>query len=103
MLGDGRYELGRRTVTVSDGAVRLADGTLAGSVLTMDQAVRNLVACGASLASAVHAASVAPAALLGREDLGALRRGAPAHLTVLSDELRPVRTVVGGVEAFASA
>jgi N-acetylglucosamine-6-phosphate deacetylase len=102
MLGDGRYELGRRHVTVSDGAVRLANGTLAGSVLTMDEAVRNLVACGASLASAVHAASAAPAALLGREDLGALRPGAPAHLTVLSDELRPVRTLVGGVEAFVA-
>jgi N-acetylglucosamine-6-phosphate deacetylase len=103
MLGDGRYELGRRHVTVSDGAVRLADGTLAGSVLTMDEAVRNLVACGASLASAVHAASAAPAALLGREDLGALRPGAPAYLTVLDAELCPVRTLVGGVEAFAAA
>jgi N-acetylglucosamine-6-phosphate deacetylase len=103
MLGDGRYELGRRHVTVSDGAVRLADGTLAGSVLTMDEAVRNLVACGASLASAVHAASAAPAALLGREDLGALRPGAPAHLTVLDEELRPVRTLVGGAEAFSAA
>jgi N-acetylglucosamine-6-phosphate deacetylase len=103
MLGDGLYELGRRSVTVSDGAVRLPDGRLAGSVLTMDQAVRNLVAYGASLASATHAASAAPAALLRRGDLGALRPGAPAHLTVLNDELRPVRTLVGGDEAFAAA
>ena len=50
--------------------MRLADGTLAGSALTMDQAVRNLVAGGATLIEAVHAASTAPAALLGREDLG---------------------------------
>ena len=85
-----------------DGAVRLPDGTLAGSVLTMDEAVRNLVACGASLASAVHAASTAPARFLGRDDLGELRLGAPAHLTVLDDELRPLRTLVGGVEAFAN-
>ncbi|HYN52249.1 MAG TPA: N-acetylglucosamine-6-phosphate deacetylase [Thermoleophilaceae bacterium] len=102
LLGAGAYELGGRPVNVSDGAARLADGTLAGSVVTMDQAVRNLVASGASLAAAVHAASAAPAALLGRDDLGDLRAGAPAHLTVLDEELRPVRTLVGGAEAFAS-
>lgn len=95
-------ELGGRRVQIRDGAVRLPDGTLAGSVLTMDEAVRNLVACGASLADAVHAASAAPARLLGRDDLGALRPGAPAHLTVLDEELRVVRTLVGGVEAYAA-
>lgn len=94
-------ELGGRHVQIRDGAVRLPDGTLAGSLLTMDEAVRNLVACGASLADAVHAASGAPARLLGRDDLGALRPGAPAHLTVLDEELRVVRTLVGGAEAFA--
>ncbi|HEV2875307.1 MAG TPA: N-acetylglucosamine-6-phosphate deacetylase [Thermoleophilaceae bacterium] len=93
-------ELGGRLVQIRDGAVRLPDGTLAGSVLTMDEAVRNLVASGASLTDAVRAASAAPARLLGRDDLGALRRGAPAHLTVLDEELRVVRTLVGGVEAF---
>jgi N-acetylglucosamine-6-phosphate deacetylase len=86
---------------VRDGAVRLRDGTLAGSVVTMDEAVRNLVASGASLAAAVHAASTAPARLIGRDDLGSLRPGAPAHLTVLDEELRPLRTLVGGVEVFA--
>src|SRR5918992_843572 len=95
-------ELGGRRVQIRDGAVRLPDGTLAGSVLTMDEAVRNLVASGASLADAVHAASAAPAQLLGRDDLGVLRPGAPAHLTVLDKELRVVRTLVGGVEAFAA-
>ncbi len=103
MLDPGEYALGGRPVRVRDGAVRLPDGTLAGSVVTMDEAVRNLVASGASLASAVHAASAAPARLLGRDDLGVLRPGAPAHLTVLDGELRPVRTLVGGVEAFATS
>jgi N-acetylglucosamine-6-phosphate deacetylase len=102
LLGGGDYELGGRPVRVRDGAVRLPDGTLAGSVLTMDQALRNLVASGASLAAAVHAASAAPAALLGRDDLGGLRPGAPAHLTVLDEDLRPIRTLVGGTEAFAA-
>lgn len=100
-LGGGDYELGGRRVHVRDGAARLPDGTLAGSVVTMDEAVRNLVECGAPLAAAVHAASAAPARLIGRADMGALRPGAPAHLTVLDEELRPSRTLVDGVEAFA--
>jgi N-acetylglucosamine-6-phosphate deacetylase len=101
MRDSAESALGGRPVQIRDGAVRLPDGTLAGSVLTMDEAVRNLVECGASLADAVHAASTAPARLLGRDDLGTLRPGAPAHLTVLDEDLRVVRTLVGGVEAFA--
>jgi N-acetylglucosamine-6-phosphate deacetylase len=100
LLGPGEYALARRKVVVEDGAVRLPDGTLAGSVLTMDQAVRNLVGYGASLADAVHAAATAPAALLGRSDLGVLRPGSPASLAVLDDELHVVRTLVRGAEAF---
>ena len=98
----GSYRLGDRDVQVEDGAVRLPDGTLAGSVLTMDAAVRNLVASGAALEDAVHAASTAPARLLGRDDLGVLRPGATANIAVLNDQLEVERTVVGGHEAFAS-
>ena len=82
--------------------MRLADGTLAGSVLTMDQAVRNLVASGAPPAQALAAAAAAPARLLGRPDLGTIAPGAPAHLVVLDEELRVTRTLVGGAEAFAA-
>jgi N-acetylglucosamine-6-phosphate deacetylase len=103
LLEPGDYGLAGRPVHVRDGAVRLPDGTLAGSVLTMDEAVRNLVHSGAVLADAVRAATTVPARLLGRDDLGALRPRLPAHLTVLDDELRIVRTLVGGVEAFARA
>jgi N-acetylglucosamine-6-phosphate deacetylase len=103
MLVAGEYELGGRRVRVRDGAVRRPDGTLAGSVLTMDEAVRNLVALGASLADAVQAASTAPARLVGRDDLGVLRPGAPAHLAVLDDEMSVRRTLVGGVEVFGSS
>jgi N-acetylglucosamine-6-phosphate deacetylase len=98
----GHYELAGRTVHVRDGAVRLPDGTLAGSVLTLDEAVRNLVSSGAALEDAVYAASTAPARLLGRDDLGVLRERAPAHVTVLDDELRVTRTLVAGTEAFAT-
>ena len=102
MAGRGEYRLGDRPVSVDDGAARLADGTLAGSVLTMDRAVRNLVACGAPPAQALRAAATAPARLLRRSDLGAIAIGAPAHLVVLDDELRVIRTLIAGVEAFAA-
>lgn len=97
----GGHRLGDRAITVRDGAVRLPDGTLAGSVATLDASVRRLVGLGARLEAAVHAASTAPARMLGREDLGVLRPGAPAHLTVLDESVEVVRTVVGGSEAFA--
>jgi N-acetylglucosamine-6-phosphate deacetylase len=100
-LEPGTSRLGHLTVQVRDGAVRLPDGTLAGSVLTIDQAVRNLVAKGASVAQAVHAASRAPALLVDRPDLGTLTEGAPADVAVLDDDLRVVRTLVRGDEVFA--
>jgi N-acetylglucosamine-6-phosphate deacetylase len=103
LLDPGEYELGGRPVQLRDGAVRLADGTLAGSVLTMDEAVRNLAASGAPWIDAVHAASTAPARLLGRGDLGRLEPGAPAHVAVLDDELRVLRTLVGGREALSAS
>jgi N-acetylglucosamine-6-phosphate deacetylase len=81
--------------------VRLADGTLAGSDLTMDQAVRNLVAfAGCSPAQAVDAATATPAAVLGLADRGALRPGAVADLVVLDRSLEVVATVVRGVVAY---
>jgi N-acetylglucosamine-6-phosphate deacetylase len=100
-LEPGTSRLGHRTVQVRDGAVRLPDGTLAGSVLTMDEAVRNLVAKGASLAQAVHAASRVPALLVDRPDLGLITRASPADVAVLDDDLRVVRTLVGGDEVYA--
>ena len=94
-LGPGTYRLGDRAVHVDGGAARLGDGRLAGAVLTMDAAVRNLVALGADIVDAVAAASTAPARMLGREDLGVLRVGAPARVVVLDDRLEVQRTLVG--------
>lgn len=100
-LGEGTHRLGDEEVAVAEGAVRLSDGTLAGSVLTMDRAVRNLVALGVPRVEALEAASAVPADLLGRPELGTLRPGTPADIAVLDDALQVQRTIVGGVERFA--
>ena len=82
---------------VDDTGVRLADGTLAGSNLAMDQGVRNLVAfTGCTAAEAIHAASTAPAHLLGDPTRGNLEAGARADLVVLTEDLHVVSTYVGG-------
>ena len=69
--------------------------TLAGSVIALDTAVRNLVEQGIDLGAAVAAASANPAALLGATDRGRIEAGARAHLVELDDDLR-VRRVTRG-------
>lgn len=92
--------LGDRTVFVDETGARLDDGTLAGSVLTMDAAVRNLVDLGVDRVDALNAASHVPARLLGRT-VG-LRPGLPADVVVLDDDLAVRRTLVGGHQHFVS-
>jgi N-acetylglucosamine-6-phosphate deacetylase len=99
--GEGTFAIGELEVHVADGACRLADGTLAGSVVTMDRAVRELVALGATPGQAVAAATTAPARLIGRPELGTLTPGTPADVVVLDDALEVVRTLVRGVDVFA--
>lgn len=78
---------------VTDTKATLADGTLAGSILTMDQAVRNMVAwTEATPAAALHMATAVPARLLGITDRGELRVGARADLTCWTNDLQVVHT-----------
>ena len=95
-LGDGTYALGEIEIVVTDDVVRRGDGVLAGSALTMPQAVRNLVTAGAPLERALEAASTVPAQVLGLPHLGRLFPGGPADVTVLDDRLEVVRAIVGG-------
>jgi len=84
-------------VQLVDGAPRLSDGTLAGSALTMDQAVRNVVEqCGVDLADAVAAASSTPAELLGLPDRGRLEPGARADVVALGPGLDVDEVWIGG-------
>jgi N-acetylglucosamine-6-phosphate deacetylase len=76
--------------------VRLATGSLAGSVLTMDQALRNLVAIGLDLAQASHRLSLYPADYLGESERGRLAPGAWADIVVLDQDLKPVAVFVEG-------
>lgn len=95
--GDGSYAMGNRLVKVEHGVARLADGTIAGSALTMDTAFRSLVGLGLDVVSAANATSAAPAALTGHPELGTLTPGTPADIVVLDDDLSVVKTLVGGV------
>ena len=96
-MRDGESELGGRRVRVVDAAARLDDGTLAGSMLTMDAAVRGAVRAGVPLEAALRAASTAPARALGLGDRGVVSIGARADLVVLTPDLRVAEVVLGGV------
>lgn len=87
-MPDGEYQLGRQTVTKCLGGVRLADGTLAGSTLTMDQALRNLVqVLGLGLAESSRRVSTHAADHLGLPDRGRLVTGAWGDVVVLDRDL----------------
>lgn len=101
--GTDSGDLGAARVTRDASGVRLADGTLAGSDLRMDAAVRNLLAfTGCSVPEALTAASTTPAAALGLTDCGRIEPGRRADLVVLDDQLRIVATIVAGEVAWRS-
>jgi N-acetylglucosamine-6-phosphate deacetylase len=94
---DGRYELGGLDVEVADGVARLSDGgAIAGSTLTQDEALRNVVATGVELDVALTALSATPARAIGRRDLGRLGIGSVADAVLLDEELRVQRVWVAG-------
>lgn len=95
-MPDGDYQLGRHAVTKRNGAMRLDDGTLAGSALTLDQGLRNLVSIGLPLAEACRRVASIPAAWISRSDLGVLRPGTLADMVVLDGDLAVTQTFVSG-------
>jgi N-acetylglucosamine-6-phosphate deacetylase len=87
-MPDGTYHLGSMEVTVSGGVCRNAEGRLAGSTLTLDRALRNIVNLGASLADALRMLTLNPAKLLGIEfKKGVLHAGADADIVLLDESL----------------
>ncbi|MFZ9426999.1 MAG: N-acetylglucosamine-6-phosphate deacetylase [Ilumatobacteraceae bacterium] len=79
-----------------DGAPRLTDGTLAGSVATMTDCVRVCVKAGVPLADALMAATSVPARVLGLDDVGRIAVGCRADLVELDADMNVVRTILGG-------
>lgn len=97
-IPDGLSELGGQQVFVKNGEARLADGTLAGSVLRMNVAIKNLVEkVGVSLTEAVDFASANPAKNLGLYDeRGSIEVGKRADFAVMDKDFNILCTVVGG-------
>lgn len=96
-MPDGDYELGGQAVTVRAGVARLAEGgSIAGSTLTMDAAVRRAVGAGLPLPDVARMAATTPARLLGLTDRGAVAPGLRADLVVLDADLAVARVLRSG-------
>jgi N-acetylglucosamine-6-phosphate deacetylase len=97
----GRYALAGAEVTSDGQTARLADGTLAGSTLTLDRAVRMMAGLGgARLEDAFAMASTVPAAALGLADLGRIAVGQAADLALWSSAMEVTATIIGGTVAY---
>ena len=94
-MPEGNYELGGQPVSVKEGRVTMSDGTLAGSSITLLDAVRNAVRFGIPLKDAVYAASTAPAKAIGL-NAGKIEVGLPADLVVLDKDLNLLAVFVNG-------
>lgn len=101
-MSDGEYDLGGMQVQMKDGEARLSDGTLAGSTLTLDRAVKNVVEhCQIPLIEALVMASETPARTIGVGDRkGRLAVNYDADFIVLDDELNVQSTFVGGKAVY---
>lgn len=101
-LGDGSYELGNQKINVNEGLARLDNGTIAGSTLTMNQAVKNYMDfAGVSLPEAIRSATLTPAKLIGIDDQkGSIQIGKDADFVVFDDKLQVQKTIIKGEVVF---
>jgi N-acetylglucosamine-6-phosphate deacetylase len=98
-MPDGKFRLGNFEVTVKDGVCRNSEGKLAGSTLTLDRALRYIVALGVPLVDAVRMATILPArrlGLAGKKGIIAVGVGTDADLVVLTADLRVVGVMARG-------
>ena len=100
-LGPGTYPLGDGPITVGEDGPRTDDGRLAGSVVTLPQAIANLTSStSASLADGLRCATANPADALGLVDHGDFRHGSQADVTILDEDLNVVATILAGNRLF---
>lgn len=97
-MPDGDYKLGSQSVHKCLGGVRLADGTLAGSALTMDQAYRNLLTLGLKDEEITHKLSGIPAEVINVIDRGVIKEGYYADFTLLDHENKISSVIIEGDE-----
>ncbi len=103
-MADGTYELGPMRVRVADGVARLADGdAIAGGTGHLLDVVRRAVGAGIPLAAAVRSASLTPAGVLGRDDVGALEPGRRADVVVTDGDLVPRAVLRAGAWVVGTA
>lgn len=96
-MGTGSYKLGDRDVIVNDNSARLKNGILAGSILKMDEAIRNMIAFTAcSLADAVTMASTTPARVLSLKKKGRIEAECDADIVIMDKELLIQMTIARG-------
>lgn len=97
-MPDGTYRLGTMEVSVRDGVCRNSEGKLAGSTLTLDRALRNLVSLGVPMADAVRMATILPARRLGiAGKKGIIAVGSDADLVVLTPDLHVAGVMTRGL------
>lgn len=96
-LGDGSYLFGGHQVTVTNGVAQLADGTLASSVVTMNEALRFTTETGISMLDAIQMASTTPARILGMDHkTGTIKTGLDADLVLLNEHFQVEWTMIKG-------
>jgi N-acetylglucosamine-6-phosphate deacetylase len=96
-LGDGSYLFGGHQVTVTKGVARLDDGTLASSVVTMNEALRLTTETGISLMDAIQMASTTPARILGIDHTtGTIKTGLDADIVLLNEQFKVEWTMIKG-------
>lgn len=102
MLNEGKYDLGGQEVIVKDDQARLSDGTLAGSVLTINKAVKNFCKnTKLPLNEVIKMASLNPARLLNIDnDFGSIEKGKYADMVMMDDKFDVIKTIVNGEERY---
>ncbi|MBM7553133.1 N-acetylglucosamine-6-phosphate deacetylase [Thalassobacillus pellis] len=101
-LGDGTYTFGGHQVQVKNGVATLADGTLASSTVTMNEALKNAVDAGIPLHDAIQMATQTPADILGMTEKGRVAAGCDADLVLLDENFQVVWTMVEGDVVYKS-
>jgi N-acetylglucosamine-6-phosphate deacetylase len=100
-LGDGDYEVWGETISVKNGRTQNARGSIAGSVITMLDAVRMMLSLGASEVEAARMASTNPARLIGiDQDCGSVEAGKRADLVALDQDRNVRLTMIGGLSSM---